>query len=131
MDTTTSLPFHQHPHHDEGGELRHDRIGLLNVLIPFIEFDGTCPDIELVAHPLTKLLPVTTSPETQFSTFELDEGPILDTFADYRWRPRLAVGDVVIFRDGTLHRTFSKHPMTRQRTRIDMRVFARRERPEP
>jgi hypothetical protein len=96
---------------------------MVNILIPFTAFDGTCADMEYVACPVTRLLPITDKPETQFAGFELDRRPILDEYADFLWRPRLAVGDIIVFRDGTLHRTYSDNTMRRQRTSIDLRMF--------
>lgn len=96
---------------------------MLNVLIPFTDFDGTCADMEYVAQVMTKLLPISETPETQFANFELDKRPILEVYADSLWRPHVSVGDVLVFRDGTLHRTFTDPSMTRQRTSIDLRIF--------
>ena len=92
-------------------------------LDPF-DFDGSCADMEFVARPTTTLLPVTDKPETQFASFELDRKPILEAFAEFLWRPLLVAGDICVFRDGTLHRTFVDSTMTRRRTSIDLRVFA-------
>lgn len=126
-DNSTALPFHQHPHHDAGGELTLERVRMVNVLIPFTAFDGNCADMEYVAKATTTLLPVTESPETQFATFELDKRPILEAYAKNLWRPRVEVGDILVFRDGTLHRTFHEAGMKRQRTSIDLRVFDARD----
>lgn len=122
-EQSTALPFHQHPNSDAGGELSLKRIRMFNVLIPFTDFDGSCADMEYVARPLAKLLPITGKPETQFASFELDREPILEAFADSLWRPHLATGDICVFRDGTLHRTYVDRTMTRRRTSIDLRIF--------
>ena len=82
-EQSTALPFHQHPNSDAGGELSLERIRMFNVLIPFTDFDGSCADMEYVARPLAKLLPITGKPETQFASFELDRKPILEAFAEF------------------------------------------------
>lgn len=122
-EPATALPYHQHPHHSPPGELSDTRTRLVGVVIPFTEFDGSCSDVELITLPMVTLYPPTDSPETQFASFELDHKMVLGKFGEHRWRPRLALGDVIVFREGTLHRSYVEPTMTKTRASVDLRVF--------
>jgi hypothetical protein len=127
-DPGTALPFHQHPHHTTDGELTLNRTRFIGITVPFTRYDGTCSDLELITVPLQELLPPSLKPETQFAAFEIDRGMVLDRFGNHRWRPKLEEGDLIVFRECTLHRSYlDPATMSRPRASVDVRVFNARD----
>lgn len=122
-ELATALPFHQHPHHAPEGELSLDRTRFVGISIPFVPYDGSRSDLELVPISLDELFPVTDSPETQFASFELDRREVMKRFGDKLWRPRLQLGDVILFRECTLHRSYVTGDMPNARASVDVRIF--------
>jgi hypothetical protein len=122
-EPATALPFHQHPHHAPDGELSAERTRLIGISIPFAPYDGSRSDLELVPISLNELFPITQTPETQFGSFELDRHDVMRRFGNKLWRPRLQLGDIILFRECTLHRSYVTSDMPNARASVDVRIF--------
>ena len=82
--------------------------------IPLVECLGDCPSLQLVRKPLERLL-----------HYEyLNDSELEKIFArnDF-WVPKLKFGDMLIFLNGTLHRTFVTDKMKNNRTSIELRFM--------
>jgi hypothetical protein len=122
-EPATALPYHQHPHHAPPGELSLSRTRFIGISIPFVPYDGSRSDLELITIAMDQLLPIADKPETQFASFELDRGMVLHKFGERRWRPTLGIGDVIVFRECTLHRSYVEETMPNPRASVDVRIF--------
>lgn len=123
VEPATALPYHQHPHHAPPGELSLSRTRFIGISIPFVPYDGSRSDLELITIAMDQLFPLTDKPETQFASFELDRRMVLQKFGERRWRPRLGIGDVIVFRECTLHRSYVEESMPNARASVDVRIF--------
>ena len=87
---------------------------LLTCWLPLDPCGLDAPGLEFVRRPLAALLHFT----------ELDDEALRRRFApeDF-WAPAMEPGDVVLFLDGTLHRTFVQPHMRRDRLSVEYRFF--------
>jgi hypothetical protein len=99
------------------------REGLLDLVtcwVPLVAAGGAAPGLELIALPLDRVL----------APGELVEAALREAFPDApRWTPEMAPGDALLLASGTLHRTHVTQEMTRDRTSVELRVFAAAARP--
>ena len=82
--------------------------------IPLVDCLGDCPGLQLVRKPLERLLHYEYLNDSELEKiFEPNEF----------WVPQLKFGDMLIFLNGTLHRTFVTDTMKNNRTSIELRFI--------
>jgi hypothetical protein len=82
--------------------------------IPLVDCLGDCPCMQLIKKPLKQLL--------HFDSLNDNElGKIFEP-KDF-WVPKLNFGDMLIFLNGTLHKTFVTEAMKKNRTSIELRFM--------
>ena len=122
-----NLPFHQDSSLWKQPEIFENGDPLMLILwTPFVAVDSSVPGLEIVAKPVDETLPLSVSPETQFGHLEVGESSVLAKYYEQIWYPHLSPGDVAIFRDKTLHRSFPSPSSEQPRTSIDLRILSRR-----
>lgn len=118
-----ALPFHQDgANFDDRALFRSPDPAMLTLWVPFAACDGTRPGIEFVDGAPPDILPPVAEPATLYGAIESDLSGLPEA-ARRVWSPRLAVGDVAIFTERTLHRSAVDAAMRLPRTSLDIRVF--------
>jgi hypothetical protein len=104
-----------------------DHVGI-TTWIPLVDAGGEAPGLQFHPHKLHDLLPLPEGIEPPY--LFADEAYCLDRFGDTLWAPVIPAGDVVVFDNFCVHRTFITRTMTRERQSADVRVFPVRGAPE-
>jgi len=87
---------------------------LVTCWLPLNPCGTDSPGLEFIRHPQDALLHFT----------ELDDANLRRCFApDEFWAPALELGDVLVFLNGTLHRTYLTPAMERDRLSVEYRLF--------
>lgn len=126
-----ALPWHQDCFYwDEPDILSGDGPVMLVISVPFTDCGKNRPGIEFIAKPMKNQLPITKNSKTRFGHLELFDRDIPADLADSYWYPELTAGDVFIFDERTIHRSFRGEGLAGDRTSGDLRVFSARRYPE-
>jgi hypothetical protein len=119
-EANLQLPFHQ--------DSKLLGVPLINLWIPLTDCGRTTPGLEVVAQRIDGL--VSTVPHGSAGTLyaehgiEIEAATILAAFGDRLWHPEFKVGDVMMFRGTTVHRTHVVPGMVGGRMSIDLRLVA-------
>ena len=116
----SAIPYHQH--FVDGDDVSSPF--LLAVSIPFTPYDEVHPRMEIVATNTPQKLEVNPSPETRFPELEIPYHLVQSQYKKYLWAPHLEVGDIFVFRETNIHRTFVKDGMSGTRTSVDVRLVS-------
>ncbi len=110
------LPFHQ-------DVTNYQRAEFLNVWIPFETAGERSAGLELLPVALSEQLAVTNRGDSFHPAVEIEEAEVYDRFGrDALVRPVLDPGDVLIFNQHTVHRTFMPDGADLTRSSIEVRV---------
>jgi len=127
LNPSTGLPMHQD---GTGLDLnvnnqRKDDLAplMLTIFMPFIKCGDDSPGIEVVAKKLEKYYELSSSPVTVFNNLEISDEYILNKYHKLLFSPTLNVGDVFIYSEHTLHRTYITEKMSVARTSADVRML--------
>ena len=81
------------------------------------------PGLELVARALTHRLPPSTRPDSHHPGAEIDEDAVIGDYGRDLWHPEFRPGDVVVFGNFTIHRSYLSAGMAKPRYSIEFRVL--------
>jgi hypothetical protein len=124
------------PLHCDGSTANIPAIGdtLYVCCVPLTDFSDLTPRLEFfVPRHKTLLLPDGSLPAqgNVYAAMEVSEDQVRAAFPDVScWAPTLSVGDTILFDKYTLHRTYAKPRMTRDRISMDIRFLASGDRHE-
>jgi hypothetical protein len=120
------IPYHQDFYtQTEGVE------GVLNFWTPFVACGQDAPSVEVVTHVFGDLLPTREQPlipeNESFDKIHITRDQIIAMCGDNKfWHPTLAEGDVLIFSDHVIHRTYITETMTNERQSLEYRIVSER-----
>lgn len=128
-DPGSALPMHQDgTGMDYGWEGRPpvDRgPWMLSMFTPFVSCGIDRPALELIPLPVTSFYDLAGAPETRFGHLEISDARIDRELPGARWHPPLEPGDVLLFAERTLHRSYLAPGMSSARTSVDLRFLPR------
>lgn len=112
-----AVPFHQ------DASFLGDYTLILNFWIPLVPCGVIAPGLEVISgtHPGSILQRPNGRP-TEYEHIEIPEDRILTQFgSDSFWHPKLNLGDVFVFSNFTIHRTYETDRMTKPRISFELR----------
>lgn len=115
QDGALGVTFKELPKHNEQPYIEESLTPLITCWIPLTTCGCESPGIQFVTRKLDRLL------HYQY----LNDRAIAELFKpDEFWSPELKLGDVLIFLNGTLHKTYVTHSMKQDRLSLEFRLFA-------
>lgn len=120
------IPYHQDFYTQTQGVS-----GVLNFWTPFVDCGVEAPSLEVVTHVFDDLLPTRPAPlmpeNEAFDKINITRDQIVSYCgADKFWHPPLSAGDVLIFTDHVVHRTYITEQMSKERQSMEYRVISER-----
>jgi len=104
-----------------------DHVGL-TTWMPLTDAGKDAPGLQVYPYKLHELLPIPEGIEPPY--LFADEAYCSARFGDTLWAPAIPAGDVIVFDNFCVHRTFITATMTRERQSADLRVFPVRGAPD-
>ncbi len=98
--------------------------------VPLNACGADAPGLKLVAHAMSDRMTPSTRSDSHHPGAEIDEDDVLREFGRYLWHPELGPGDVVVFNNLTIHRSFLTEGMAKPRYSIEFRVLSSGAAPE-
>ncbi|TAD88877.1 MAG: hypothetical protein EAZ99_12055 [Alphaproteobacteria bacterium] len=112
---TSVLPFHQ-------DVANYVHASFVNLWVPLIACGQDAASLELVPVATDELLSLTSRSDSLHPTVEVDEETVFSRFGSECYRPVLAPGDVVLFNQHTIHRTYMPPAASQTRLSIEIRM---------
>jgi hypothetical protein len=116
------VPFHQDSGSQEG-QIR----DVLNCWIPLDPGAGRdAPGLQVVRDPCAPKFPLQRPEQPEnlvYDPIAIDPARVADTYGDRLMAPQFEVGDVLVFTEHVIHRTYVTPQMTRPRLNFEFRVF--------
>lgn len=113
------VPFHQ-----DASFLRSE-FRIINCWFPLVPSGKDAPGLELVAYPIREIFtpPKAGSPSADaYEQLELDEETIRQRYdGKFFWHPEMQPGDAMVFDNFTLHRTYYREGMNKDRYSMEIR----------
>lgn len=125
LDTKQELPLHC-----DGATAKIPELGdtLVICCVPLTPFTADTPRLEFFLPRAKQLLfpdPSATSAGSTYATLEVTEAQMRASYPTVSaWAPEAELGDTILFDKYTLHRTYAKPEMKRERISMDVRFLA-------
>jgi hypothetical protein len=124
------IDYRHIPYHQDRGTHSNGVDGVINCWTPVTPCGGDYPKLEVVPCQNRRLLPVRPRPiipeNEQYDFIHLELDKIKDAFPDaVFWHPDLMPGDILMFSELVVHRTYVEPTMSKERISIEGRVTAK------
>jgi hypothetical protein len=122
-----NIDYRHIPYHQDRGTHSNGVDGVINCWTPVTPCGGLYPTLEVVPCKNRRLLPVRPRPiipeNEQYDFIHLELEKIKEAFPDaVFWHPDLMPGDILMFSELVVHRTYVEPTMTMERISLEARV---------